>query len=171
MIIRGISLADIEAAADVASPAIGNRIIPYEVHPVKKRETAWKLRLKVASLDKPGSRLHLHSYLLGFCEKPRRSRHACGHTVGAFLVGVFERNPYCRVSTTFMTYKDAWNFLGRYQEVLDTNIGSKMCPVRLADSCSCLHDEVCTASLEQWRWRPPGVPELPNPQNTETVKC
>ncbi len=142
MLVRGISREDLEAAVGVASRALGNELEAYDVTLANKRGDAWNVRLKVRDLDEPGARLHLHMYYLGHAPKPRRSGHACGHAVGAFMAACFERNPHARSKTGFVSYRDAWDFLSSYRQILDRNIGSQMLPIHFGDSCTCEDDEV-----------------------------
>ncbi len=164
MIIRGISREDLLAAADVASMALGNRLEVYNLWPANRSETAWRLRLKVADLDKPGARLHLNSYYLGHSEEPRRSRHACAHAHGAFYCAAFERGA-TSIGTAMATYRGAQHFLYTLPEILERNIGSVFFPIRFADSCTCPSDYIATDSLRPELWHY-GTAELPSVENT-----
>jgi hypothetical protein len=148
MLIRGVTRDDLMAAADVASMALGNELVVYDLRPANRSQTAWRLRLKVADLDKPGARLHLRDYYFGVTERPRRSRHACCHAHGAFYTAVFERNEHAVIETAHARYRGARDFLCAYPVVLDRNIGSMMFPIRFGDCCTCHSDLIETDSIE-----------------------
>jgi hypothetical protein len=169
MIISGVTREDLEAARDVASAALGNQLIFTRFDSYSA--TRHVISLQVKELDAPGARLHLHSYYLGYAWKPRRSRRACGHAFGAFLTAIFERAPGARVQSTMNTYSGYKDFLEHYQDVLDTNVGSVIFPIRFGDLCNCPTDEIDTSTLEEYLWRAPGDRAvLPNLENTQTVK-
>jgi hypothetical protein len=168
MIISGISREDLEAAREVASQALGNEIVFGKLHSYRPKRHG--VRLQVHDIDGPGARRHSSMFLIGHAQKPRRSRFACSHAHGAFYVAVFEREPFAKIQTCYAYYRDAWDFLNVYRTVLDRNIGSMMFPIRFSDECTCTSDVIDTTTLEDWLWRPFGTPEMPNPENTKTVR-
>jgi hypothetical protein len=95
MIVSGVTREDLIAAAGIAGGVLGNPLHFARLDSYSEKKHV--VRLRVRTLDAPGARLHLHSYLLGHSRNPRRSRHACGHAEGAFLVAIFERAPDARV--------------------------------------------------------------------------
>jgi hypothetical protein len=51
MLVRGISRADLEAAVEIASGTLGNRLELYAMYPANRRRgNAWRFRVKVRSL-------------------------------------------------------------------------------------------------------------------------
>ncbi len=54
--------------------------------------------------------------------------------------------------------------LHSWGDVMEANVGSRYCPVRFADSCSCASDAVPTDTIEPWTWRL-GEPALPTPES------
>jgi hypothetical protein len=148
MIVRGITLEDLHAAVEVASEALGNQIVVEDIRPENKRGDAHRFRVKVANSDEPRARVHLLSYYYGHTTKPRRSRYACAHTYGVLFMAIFERNPHASIRTGKAHYRDAWNFLRKYQGVLDSEIGSRACPIRYGDSCTCESDEIDTTTID-----------------------
>jgi hypothetical protein len=168
MIVSGVTREDLLAAADIAGGVLGNPLHFTRLDSYNPKRHV--VRLQVASLDLPGARLHLHPYLLGRSQKPRRSRRACGHAVGAFLVAVFERNPNARVQSTMCTFKGVKSFLALYRTVLERNVGSRMIPIRFADSCQCFTDDIYTDTLEPYLWEQ-GHMEMPSAENVETTNA
>jgi hypothetical protein len=168
MIISGITHEDLESARDVASALLGNEIVFSELHSYSPKRH--QVRLQVRDIDGPGARRHSHSYVMGATGKPRRSRFACRHTYGHLFAAIYVRNPLAKIQTAFAYYRDLWDFLAYYQDVLDRNIGSVMYPLRLGDECTCDSDEIPTDTLEPWMWRR-GHEELPSAQNMETISC
>ena len=166
MIVSGVTREDLIAAAGIAGGVLGNPLHFTRLDSYSEKKHV--VRLRVRNLDAPGARLHLHSYLLGHSRNPRRSRHACGHAEGAFLVAVFERAPDARVLSAMTTYRGSRDFLARYRTILERNIGSRMIPIRYADSCQCYYDEICTDSIRPmlWGW---GEMEMPTAENMEVV--
>jgi hypothetical protein len=160
MMVRRISEEDLLAAVDVASRSLKNEIVLEDLRPVNRQRTSWRFRTKVKHLDRPGHRIHLHSYVLGAVEKPRRSRHLCGHGHAHLYVAIFERSPAATIRTALATYKGSAHFLSTFDEVMERNVGSRYYPIRFADSCSCPSDVVETSTIEPWRWWL-GEPELP----------
>ena len=167
VIISGVSREDLEAARAVASQALGNELLFSKLHSYSPKRHG--VRLQVTDINGPGARRHSSMYILGYCEHPRRSRFACSHAHGAFYVAIYEREPWAKIHTAMVYYKDAWDFLGLYRTVLDRNVGSMMFPIRFADECTCETDVIETSTLEDYLWRPSGFPEIPNPLNTATV--
>ena len=163
MIIRGVSLEDLEAARDVASQLLGNEIVFSQVRPYSPKVHG--IRLQVKDIDGPGARRHSCMYLLGHAERPRRSRFACAHTYGHLFAAIFERNPEARIHTAMADYKGVRDFLDKYPGVVDANVGSQMFPIRYGDECTCLSDEIPTDTIEPYLWWC-GEPELPSTANT-----
>jgi hypothetical protein len=180
VLIRGLLYDDLLAAANEASQQIGNRLELYGVRREGLRADAWRLRLRVADLDKPGARLH-YSHHLGYRQSPLRSRHACAHACGAFFCAVFKRNPqafvrssftiYRGVGNSFVTYRGVESFLRAFPDILEANVGSPRYPIRLGDSCTCKSDELVTDSLrpELWRMGEPGIPTVESVNRKEEV--
>jgi hypothetical protein len=163
MLVRHISKDDLWAAAAVASRSLGNEIILEDLRPTNRQRTSWRFRIKVLDLGKPGHRIHLHSYVLGAADKPRRSRHLCAHGHAHPYTAIFERSPNAVIRTALATYKGSAHFLSTFEDVMERNVGSRYYPVRFADSCSCPSDDVPTDTIEPWTWRL-GEPELPTPE-------
>jgi hypothetical protein len=168
MIISGISAPDLEAARDVASAALGNRLLFSEFESYRPRRH--RIRLQVADIDGPGARRHSHMCLAGPMEKPRRSRFACVHAWGFLLTAVYEREPMAKARSALAYYRDVYDFLAKYPATFDINCGSRMLPLRLADECTCAGDDICDDTLRRWLWSEGGVAELPTPENMATVQ-
>jgi hypothetical protein len=167
MIVSGISREDLEHARDVASRILGNELVFSEFH--SYRPNRHRVRLQVADIDDPGARRHPHAYMMGYAKRPRRSRFACGHAYGMLFVAIYEREPHARIQTAMAVYSDVWGFLGTYEAVLDKNSGSVMVPVRYADECTCVTDDIYDDPLRPYLWDLGGVPELPNATNTQGI--
>jgi hypothetical protein len=150
MIVGGVTREDLVAAADIAGRVLGNPLHFSRLNSCSEKKHV--VRLQVRNLDAPGASLHLHSYLLGHSRNPRRSHHACGHAVGSFLVAVFERAPDARVLSAMTTYRGSRDFLARYRTILERNIGSRIIPIRYADSCQCYYDEIYTDTIQPMFW-------------------
>jgi hypothetical protein len=148
MIISEISREDLEAAREVASDALGNRLVFWEFESTSKLRH--RVCMQVADIDGPGARRHSHLFYLGYGSWPRRSWFACGHAYGALFTAVYERNPHATIQTAFATYHDAREFLNMYQSVLDRNVGSMMLPIRYGDECTCEPDYIETDTIEGW---------------------
>jgi hypothetical protein len=100
MLVKGISRADLEAAVEIASGTLGNRLELYAIYPANRRtRSAWRFRVKVADPDAPGARRYFRRYRLGLTKAPKRSHNPCAHALGALCVAIFERKPYARVET------------------------------------------------------------------------
>jgi hypothetical protein len=155
MIISGISRQDLLASREVASRALGNELLFGKLHSYSPK--CHGVRLQVQDIDGPGARRHSHMFLMGYSQRPRRSRFACSHAHGAFYVAIYEREPWVKIQTAMAYYRNAWDFLGLYNTVLDRNAASRMCPIRFADECTCETDEIDTTTLEDYFWRPPGA--------------
>jgi hypothetical protein len=166
MIISGISRMDLESARDVASTLLGNQLVFSQFHSYGTERH--QVQLQVADIDGPGARRHSHMSMLGYGKRPRRSQYACAHCYGFFFVAIFERNPDARVRTTKADYRGAYDFLNKYPDVLESNVGSIMYPLRYADECTCSSDEIPTDTIEPWMWER-GHAEMPNRENMETI--
>src|SRR5215211_4907464 len=101
MLVKGISRADLEAAVEIASGTLGNRLQLYAIYPAnRRRRNAWRFRVKVADPDAPGARRYFRRYGLRLTNKvPKRSHDPCTHALGALCVAIFERKPYAQVET------------------------------------------------------------------------
>jgi hypothetical protein len=62
-------------------------------------------------------------------------------------------------------YKGVRDFLDKYLDVVDANVGSQMFPIRYGGECTCLSDEIPTDTIEPYLWWC-GEPELPSTANT-----
>ena len=127
-------------------------------------------RLMVRDIDGPGARRHSQMFRFGYGKRPRRSRYACAHTYGFFFVAVFERNPDARVHTAKTDYRGYREFLDKYLDVLDSNVGSIMYPLRYADECTCCSDYIPADTIQPWTWER-GHMEMPSRENTETINA
>jgi hypothetical protein len=168
MIISGVTYSDLEAARDVASRALGNEIMFPEFSSYSPKRH--RVRLMVRDIDGPGARRHSQMFRFGYGKRPRRSRYACAHTYGFFFVAVFERNPDARVHTAKTDYRGYREFLDKYLDVLDSNVGSIMYPLRYADECTCLSDYIPADTIQPWTWER-GHMEMPSRENTETINA
>jgi hypothetical protein len=99
MLVRGISRGDLEAAVEIASGTLGNRLELYAMYPANRRRSAWRFRVKVADPDAPGARRYSRRYGLRLTKAPKRSHNTCTHALGALCVAIFERKPYTQVET------------------------------------------------------------------------
>src|SRR5829696_2349588 len=99
MLVRGISRADLEAAVEIASGTLGNRLHLYAMYPANRRGGAWRFRVRVADPEAPGARRYFRRYRLRLTKAPKRSHNPCTHALGALCVAIFERKPYAQVET------------------------------------------------------------------------
>src|SRR5215211_6380078 len=99
MLVKGITRADLEAAVEIASGTLGNRLELYAIYPANRRRSAWRFSVKVADPDAPGARRYSHRYRLKLTKAPKRSHNPCTHALGALCVAIFERKPYAHVET------------------------------------------------------------------------
>jgi hypothetical protein len=99
MLVKGISRADLEAAVEIASRTLGNRLELYAIYPANRRRSAWRFRVKVADPNAPGARRYFGRYRLRLTKAPKRSHNPCSHALGALCVAIFERKPYAHVET------------------------------------------------------------------------
>ena len=100
MLVRGISRADLEAAVEIASGTLGNRLELYAMYPANRRRgNAWRFRVKVADPEAPGARRYFRRHRLRLTKAPEQSHKPCTHALGALCVAIFERKPYAQVET------------------------------------------------------------------------
>jgi hypothetical protein len=99
MLVKGIARGDLEAAVEIASGTLGNRLELYAMYPANRRRSAWRFRIKVADPDAPGARRYFRRYGLRLTKAPKRSHNPCTHALGALYVAIFERKPYAQVET------------------------------------------------------------------------
>jgi hypothetical protein len=99
MLVKGIARGDLEAAVEIASGTLGNRLELYAMYPANRRRSAWRFRVKVADPDAPGARRYFRRYGLRLTKAPKRSHNPCTHALGALYVAIFERKPYAQVET------------------------------------------------------------------------
>src|ERR687889_400474 len=105
MLVKGISRGDLEAAMEIASGTLGNRLELYAMYPANRRTgSAWRFRVKVADPDAPGARRYSGRYRLRLTKAPKRSNDPCTHALGALCVAIFERKPYAQVETFHPTF-------------------------------------------------------------------
>ena len=69
MLVKGISRADLEAAVEIASGTLGNRLELYAIYPANRRRSAWRFRVKVADPDAPARVVTLAAIV---SDSPRR---------------------------------------------------------------------------------------------------
>ena len=99
MLVKGISRRGLEAAVEIASGTLGNRLELYAMYPANRRRSAWRFRVKVAYPDAPGARRYSGRYGLRLTKAPKRSHNPCTHALGALCLAIFERKPYTHVET------------------------------------------------------------------------
>jgi hypothetical protein len=145
MLVKGISRADLDAAVEIASGTLGNRLELYAMYPANRRtRSAWRFRVKVADPHAPGARRYFRRYRLGLAKAPKRSHNPCTHALGALCVAIFERKPYARVETFHpaffggILFRDAREFLGKYEGMVDRERGQ----------CTCQTDEIETVTID-----------------------
>jgi hypothetical protein len=146
MLVKGISRADLEAAVEIASGTLGNRLQLYAIYPAnRRRRNAWRFRVKVADPDAPGARRYFRRYGLRLTNKvPKRSHNPCTHAFGALCVAIFERKPYAQVETIHpvflggVRFRDAREFLRKYKGMVDGERGE----------CTCESDEIETLTID-----------------------
>jgi len=144
MLVKGISRADLEAAVEIASRTLGNRLQLYAIYPANRRRSAWRFRLKVADPNAPGARRYFRRYALGFTKVPKRSHNPCPHALGALCVAIFERKPYAQVETLHpaffrgVLFRDAREFLRKYKGMVDRERGE----------CTCESEEIETVTID-----------------------
>jgi hypothetical protein len=145
VLVKGISRADLEAAVEIASGTLGNRLKLYAIYPANRRRSAWRFRLKVADPDGPGARRYSRRYRLRLAKAPERSHNPCTHALGALCVAIFERKPYAQVETFHpaffsrgVRFRDAREFLRKYRGMVDRERGE----------CTCESDEIETVTID-----------------------
>jgi hypothetical protein len=144
MLVKGISRADLEAAAEIASGTLGNRLELYAIYPANRRRSAWRFRVKVADPEAPGARRYFRRYRLRLTKAPKRSHDPCSHALGALCVAIFERKPYAQVETFHpaflggVRFQDVREFLGKYKGMVDGQRGE----------CMCESDEIETLTID-----------------------
>jgi hypothetical protein len=144
MLVKGITRADLDAAAEIASGALGNRLELYAIYPANRRRSAWRFRVKVADPDTPGARRYFRRYRLRLAKAPKRSHSPCTHALGALCVAIFERKPYAHVETFHpaffggVCFRDAREFLRKYKGMVDGERGE----------CTCESDEIETVTID-----------------------
>jgi hypothetical protein len=144
MLVKGISRADLEAAVEIASGTLGNRLELYAIYPANRRRSAWRFRVKVADPDAPGARRYFRRYGLKLTKAPKRSHNPCTHALGALCVAIFERKPYAHVETFHpaffrgVRFRDAREFLRKYKGMVDGERGE----------CTCESDEIETVTID-----------------------
>jgi hypothetical protein len=143
MLVKGISRADLEAAVEIASGSLGNRLELHAMYPANRRRSAWRFRLKVADPDAPGACRYFGRYGLRLTKAPKGSHNPCTHALGALCVAIFERKPYAQVETFHPAFfrgdrfQDAREFLRKYKGMVDRELGE----------CTCESDEIETLTI------------------------
>jgi hypothetical protein len=144
MLVKGISRGDLEAAVEIASGTLGNRLELYAMYPANRRRSAWRFKVKVADPDAPGTRRYFRPYRLGLTKAPNRSHNPCSHALGALSVAIFERNPYAQVETSHpaffrgVRFRDVREFLQKYKGMVHQERGE----------CTCETDEIETGTID-----------------------
>jgi hypothetical protein len=144
MLVKGISRADLEAAVEIASGSLGNRLELHAMYPANRRRSAWRFRLKVADPDAPGACRYFGRYGLRLTKAPKGSHNPCTHALGALCVAIFERKPYAQVETFHPAFfrgdrfQDAREFLRKYKGMVDRELGE----------CTCESDEIETLTID-----------------------
>ena len=143
MLVKGISRGDLEAAVEIASGTLGNRLELYAMYPAN-RSSAWRFRVRVADPDAPGARRYFRRFRLIPTKAPKRSHDPCAHALGALCVAMFERKPYAHVETFHpaffrgVLFRDAREFLRKYKGMVDRERGE----------CTCESDEIETETID-----------------------
>jgi len=144
MLVKGISRADLEAAVEIASGTLGNRLELYAMYPANRSRSAWRFRVRVADPDAPGARRYFRRYRLIPTNAPKRSHDPCAHALGALCVAIFERKPYAQVETFHpaflggVLFRDAREFLRKYKGMVDRERGE----------CTCESKEIETVTID-----------------------
>jgi hypothetical protein len=144
MLVKGISRADLEAAVEIASGTLGNRLELYAMYPANRDGSAWRFKVKVADPDAPGARRYFRRYRLRLTKAPKRSHNPCTHALGALCVAIFERKPYAQVETFHpaffggFRFRDSREFLQKYRGMVDREQGE----------CTCEINEIETGTID-----------------------
>ena len=144
MLVRGITRGDLEAAAEIASGTLGNRLELYAMYRANRSGSAWRFRVKVADPDAPGARRYFRRYGLRLAKVPNRSHNPCSHALGALCVAIFERKPYAQVETSHpaffggVSFRDVREFLRKYKGIVSQERGE----------CTCETDEIETGTID-----------------------
>jgi hypothetical protein len=144
MLVKGISRADLEAAVEIASGTLGNRLELYAIYPANRRRSAWRFRVKVTDPEAPGARRYSGRYRLRLTKAPKRSHNPCAHALGVLCVAIFERKPYAQVETFHpaffrgILFRGAREFLRKYKGMVDRERGE----------CTCETDEIETVTID-----------------------
>jgi hypothetical protein len=144
MLVKGISRGDLEAAVEIASGTLGNRLELYAMYPANRSRSAWRFRVRVADPDAPGARRYFRRYRLVLNKAPKRSHDPCAHALGALCVAIFERKPYADVETFHpaflrgVRFRYVREFLRKYEGMVDRERGA----------CTCGSDEIETETID-----------------------
>lgn len=144
MLVRGITRGDLEAAVEIASGTLGNRLELYAMYPANRDGSAWRFKVKVADPDAPGACRYFRRYRLRLTKAPKRSHNPCSHALGALCVAIFERKPYAQVETLHpaffggVRFGDVREFLRKYKGMVNQERGE----------CSCETDEIETGTID-----------------------
>ena len=144
MLVKGISRGDLEAAVEIASGTLGNRLELYAMYPANRSRSAWRFRVRVADPDAPGARRYFRRFRLIPTKAPKRSHDPCAHALGALCVAMFERKPYAHVETFHpaflrgVRFQYVREFLGKYEGMVARERGA----------CTCESDEIETETID-----------------------
>jgi hypothetical protein len=144
VLVKGIARGDLEAAVEIASGTLGNRLELYAMYPANRSRSAWRFRLRVADPDAPGARRYFRRYGLIPTKAPERSHDPCAHALGALCVAIFERKPYAQVETfhpAFLRgerFRYVREFLRKYEGMVARERGA----------CTCESDEIETVTID-----------------------
>jgi hypothetical protein len=144
VLVRGITRGDLEAAVEIASGTLGNRLELYAMYPANRDRSAWRFKVKVADPDAPGARRYSRRYRLRLTKAPKRSHNPCTHALGALCVAIFERKPYAQVETLHpaffggVRFRDVGEFLRKYKGMVNQEYGE----------CTCETDEIETGTID-----------------------
>jgi hypothetical protein len=140
MIIRRATQVQIRAALDVANEQFGGNLRFQELEDLQAPRTPkFKVWLIVDDFEGAGSRRGYLSYYYGHPHKPRRTRAACYHAYGAFMVALLERVPEAIIEAGARgfeggRYHGVEGFLEHYRAAGETNVGSQRAPIAFEDS-------------------------------------
>jgi hypothetical protein len=135
MIIRRATQVQIRAALEVANEQFGGNPRLQVLEDLKASRTPkFKVWLIVNDLEGARCRRGYLSYYYGHPHNPRRTRAACYHAYGAFMVALLERVPEVIIEAGACgfeggRYHGVEGFLEHYRAAGETNVGSQRAPI------------------------------------------
>lgn len=127
---KGNTQDSLRAAIEAAAGEVGVRFAEG-MRPVGR---GWRFRL--APVGKLGERKYQKLSASPFGPE-RRVNAVCWHGQRDFMAALFRRLPNVRIRTAITTWKDARDFLARFEDTAYINVGAPIAPRAMAEVCEC----------------------------------